>query len=346
MKVEVELVPEVQEELLKYNDKAMMPQTKDLQFDLGGFTYEDFDNGHANADYIKKTIESHVAKSFRDTYMKIWNGDMKKIANLPVESFIPLLFIKHMGAFAKEYSMTPDFIDMGFDPETLLKHNRPEAFVDRKAKLFKEIESKFTEPEEGGDQRALQFIIDENAINSFLLDFVLVDKSFSIREFMSMSKEAAPYLSKVNTSTLGMLIPQLVEEFGENRNIDVMFTTSHDLISKKLPDAKVSGFQMDRNGNFRFAVNVGFEVLVEKKGAHKQYEEARDVYMQLVAKGKVVIKEGRRKRDRMMILMAKNAEVGVAKIFKPDGEEMVVEQMVLTSGINVQLEQMIKMIRP
>ena len=103
---------------------------------------------------------------------------------------------------------------------------------------------------------------------------------------------------------------------------------------------------MDRNGNFRFAVNVGFEVLVEKKGAHKQYEEARDVYMQLVAKGKVVIKEGRRKRDRMMILMAKNAEVGVAKIFKPDGEEMVVEQMVLTSGINVQLEQMIKMIRP
>ena len=57
-----------------------------------------------------------------------------------------------------------------------------------------------------------------------------------------MSKEAAPYLSKVNTSTLGMLIPQLVEEFGENRNIDVMFTTSHDLISKKLPDAKVSGF--------------------------------------------------------------------------------------------------------
>jgi SLT domain-containing protein len=57
-----------------------------------------------------------------------------------------------------------------------------------------------------------------------------------------------------------------------------------------------------------------------------------------VAKGKVVIQEGQRKRDRKMVLMAKAAEMGGAKIFKPDGEEMVVEQMVLTSGINVQLE--------
>ena len=46
-----------------------------------------------------------------------------------------------------------------------------------------------------------------------------------------------------------------------------------------------------------------------------------------------------------MILMAKNAEVGGAKIFDPEGEEMVVEQMVLTSGVNVQLEQMIKLLK-
>jgi len=73
--------------------------------------------------------------------------------------------------------------------------------------------------------------LDENAINSFLLDFVLVDKSFSMREFMTMSSEAAPYMAKLNTSTLGMLLPQIIEEFGEERAIDVMFTTSHELIS-------------------------------------------------------------------------------------------------------------------
>jgi len=73
-------------------------------------------------------------------------------------------------------------------------------------------------------------------------------------------------LSKLTTSTVGMLLPQIIEEFGEGRAIDIMFTTSHALISQKLPEAKVSGFQMDKNGNFRFAVNMGFEVLIEKKG--------------------------------------------------------------------------------
>lgn len=92
---------------------------------------------------------------------------------------------------------------------------------------------------------------------------------------------------------------------------------------------------MDKNGNFRFAVNLGFEILVEKEGKHKQYDEARAIYIQLIAKGKIIIKEGKRKKDRTLILMAKNAEMGGAKIFKPDGEEMVVEQMVLTSGVNV-----------
>lgn len=92
---------------------------------------------------------------------------------------------------------------------------------------------------------------------------------------------------------------------------------------------------MDKNGNFRFSANFGFEVLVEKAGKHKQYEEARSIYLQLVAKGKIVIKEGKTKKQRYMVLIAKNAEVGGAKIFDSKGDEMVVEQMVLTSGINV-----------
>lgn len=147
-----------------------------------------------------------------------------------------------MSRFAQEVKVSPKAIDMGFDPEQLLGKTRTANLIERKAKLFKEINSVFTSAETEGDERAIQFIIDENAVNSFLLDFVLVDKSFSMREFASMSSEAAPYLSKLNTSTVGMLLPQLIEEFGENRAIDVMFTTSHELISAKLPEAKVSGF--------------------------------------------------------------------------------------------------------
>jgi hypothetical protein len=67
----------------------------------------------------------------------------------------------------------------------------------------------------------------------------------------------------------------------------------------------------------------------------------------MVAKGKVVIKEETNKKgdsERKLVMMAKALEVGNCKIYKADGEEMVVEQMVLTSGINVQMEQMIKLL--
>ena len=91
-------------------------------------------------------------------------------------------------------------------------------------------------------KRALQIIIDENAVNMFILDFVLVDKSFSMREFMSMSNEMRGYMSKMNTDTIGVMVPAILEEFGEDRKIDVMFTTSHAMISEKLKDVKTSGF--------------------------------------------------------------------------------------------------------
>jgi len=48
--------------------------------------------------------------------------------------------------------MNPKNIDMGFDPEQLLKTTgRPESVYERKRKLFKEIQSVFSEAEEEGE---------------------------------------------------------------------------------------------------------------------------------------------------------------------------------------------------
>lgn len=58
-----------------------------------------------------------MVKAFMQTYDDIWNGDMTRIANLPVESFIPLLFTTHLSRFAQELILSPKAIDMGFDPE-------------------------------------------------------------------------------------------------------------------------------------------------------------------------------------------------------------------------------------
>ena len=83
---------------------------------------------------------------------------------------------------------------------------------------------------------------------------------------------------------------------------------------------------MDKNGNFRFVINLGVEIAVEKE--FKQYEEARSIFVSMVAKGKVLIKEETKKNgetEKRLVMMAKAVEVGHCKIYKADGEEMVVE---------------------
>lgn len=85
-------------------------------------------------------------------------------------------------------------------------------------------------------------IVDENAFNGFILDFVLVDKSFSAREFLGMNAQMRGYVSQMTTNKIGVMMPAILEEFGKDRKVDVMFTTSHSLISEKLKDARVSGF--------------------------------------------------------------------------------------------------------
>lgn len=66
--------------------------------------------------------------------------------------------------------------------------------------MLKEIDSVFTEgyvdqndnPKSG--DYAVQIILDENVVNAFLLDFVLYEKAFSLRDIMKMDNKMQPFL--------------------------------------------------------------------------------------------------------------------------------------------------------
>jgi len=115
-------------------------------------------------------------------------------------------------------------------------------------------------------------------------------------------------------------MPTFLEEFGEGRKIDVMFSLSHSLIADKLDGVKISGFQMDKNGNFRFIINLAAQILVEKKDRRREWDEGRSAYLSLQAKGKFVIKNNAAE-GRTVTIMPKNLEVTNLKILKADGEE-------------------------
>lgn len=54
------------------------------------------------------------------SYDQIWDGDLDKIINLPVESFLPLLLIRHYGAFTEKFEITNEHFEFGLDPEVYM----------------------------------------------------------------------------------------------------------------------------------------------------------------------------------------------------------------------------------
>ena len=61
------------------------------------------------------------------------------------------------------------------------------------------------------------------------------------------------------------------------------------------------------------------------------------MYLGITFKGKILVKENERRR-KILVIMAKDVEASTVKILKENGEECVVEQMIITSAINVQAE--------
>lgn len=99
---------------------------------------------------------------------------------------------------------------------------------------------------------------------------------------------------------------------------------------------------MDKNGNFRFVFNFSVTMLVEKKGG---WEEARSIFISAVFKGKLV-KDETDEGDRTLRITPKMAEVADIKIFNAADERQTMEEMMIKSGFNMQMETVLKMVPP
>ena len=102
---------------------------------------------------------------------------------------------------------------------------------------------------------------------------------------------------------------------------------------------------MDKNGNFKFVFNISVTLLIQKSGK-KEWEEARSMFASFTAKGKVTTNTTNKYGDKLLTVFAKSAEISQLKIYNKDDEEQDLEQMLLTSGFNVQMEALFKSIPP
>lgn len=177
MRLEIELKHDPDHEIAKINEDAMMPTAKEFRLEFGDMSVDLPDEEATES--IKTILKEHCEKAVREAYEEIWDGDFATIGKLPLESFLPMLVIKQISSVAKTFQITPDYLEYGFDPEIFYAKERP--FFKKKRTMLKEIESEFSELDEGEDPYAFQLILDENIVNAFILDFVLYEKAFSMR---------------------------------------------------------------------------------------------------------------------------------------------------------------------
>lgn len=60
----------------------------------------------------------------------------------------------------------------------------------------------------------------------------------------------------MTTTTVGTVLPQFTEEYGEGKPLDIVVTPSHKFFKEGIPGAKMSSIYMDKSGNWKIQLNI------------------------------------------------------------------------------------------
>jgi len=145
----------------------------------------------------------------------------------------------------------------------------------------------------------------------------------------------------LTTNTIGAILPQFTEEYGDNKKLDLVWSPSHDFFADGIPGSKMTGIYMDKNGNWKVQLNLAAQINLENLPG--MWEPVRNIYMTLIFKFKIQMNDSN-PLDKKIILNPKKFELSEIKITNGD-EQMTMEEMMLQSMMNLQFEQVKKMFK-
>lgn len=164
---------------------------------------------------------------------------------------------------------------------------------------------------------------------------------FSVRELSKRYPNARDMVKMMTTTTIGAVMPQFKEDYGEGKNLDIVLSPSHDLFLDGVKNAKPSGIYMDKNGNFKAQVNIPAQINLEKMPG--MWEPIRNIYVTLVARGRISFNTTT-PDDVIVNVTPKAVEIANLKVMKGE-EDVQMESMMIQSVANIQLDQMKKMFK-
>jgi len=81
---------------------------------------------------------------------------------------------------------------------------------------------------------------------------------YSLREFMAKDSRANIVAQLLTTTTLGLVLPNIKEDFGDGKKVDVVGTLSSSYIEAKIPDTKPTGIRISEDGDIGIVINAAF----------------------------------------------------------------------------------------
>ena len=160
-----------------------MPHLKNYQFELNPIVFK----GQKVSIPCLEVVSEGLKKGVADMYDKIAAGDAESIQKMPPEASLPMVLLKHLFQGAVDHDISAQAIEFGFDPDVFFEGLRGEA-SDEKAKLQKPIKTEFSKPEKGAPPAFISLIIDDNALNSLPLEIATIDRSFSVKDLISLDQ--------------------------------------------------------------------------------------------------------------------------------------------------------------
>lgn len=134
-KQEITEGPETDPRILEMKSSA-------VKFEKGDFIIEIQEIKRAGSDEpvcegMQAMLKEQIDAMIREEYAKVWVGDKQSLVHLPVESLLPLLVLKNLSSLSTSFSLDPQTLEYGFDPDLAFKKTAPK----KKLAMLKEIDS-------------------------------------------------------------------------------------------------------------------------------------------------------------------------------------------------------------
>ncbi len=198
---------------------------------------------------------------------EIKDKNMLHILKIPVPLLLPLGAAQVLGFGSERMKFDNNFVEYGFSPKT---------FGLAKEQNMEMLEDVGTEFPSDDKNEALSLIVDQNFINHLFINYAKVDKMYSMRTAMKGDPRGQMLTQLMTTTSLGMVLPSIKEEYGEGKKVDVVGTLSHEFLQDKVPELKISGVTISAKGIISAQINFGMQLIIEK--SPDEWVDARSFY--------------------------------------------------------------------